>query len=1018
VLRKLYGDAMTYTEKGTVEDFIIQDLQKMRWTYSSPEEIRIKRKNIFEDPLVSEDLINNIKRLNNKYKITDSDLDFILISLRTIPANLEGIRRFLDILRNGLVIPLQKEGKERVIKLFDLENFDNNEFIVTNQFRVEGTKGNIRADVVLIVNGIPLVLIEAKNPTSEEADWTDAYEQIKRYEEEAPEIFKYVQFSIATDGIKTYYFPNSFAEEGKDLLSFWRDPYPNKGDFEDDSLKVTLYGLLLKSNILDLLENFVFIKKERDKTTKIMSRYMQFRASNKIFNRVINTLSKREKGKFGLIWHWQGSGKTYTMAFSAWKLLHSPKAERPSIFIMVDRKDLEEQIENDLSFIDIPIEKVNRISKLIEILRWGKEGKRGIFLITIEKFSPKEFLRLEKEGEKIEIKRENVIVLADEVHRTQYGKFSTLMRSIFKNAFIFGFTGTPLSKLERNTFQRFCPINEFYLDRYSMLDALKDGFTVSLAYQVKLPQYHLNKQQLEAFARYEEEELKTRSSEEQKELRKKVRVISAWLKKGDRIENIAKDITDHFKEIVEPTELKAMIVTVDREACVLYKNAIDKILPSSLSEIVMTYDPKVKDVVKDYFKKNQERWYKEQKIKDYKDINKKIIEYFKERKEPKILIVTDMLITGFDAPILWTMYLDKPLKEHRLLQAIARTNRPFGNKKFGLVNDYIGVLPELEKAFAQFEASDAKSLKIVIRGYEKEKEHFKQLLEDSSKFFEGIKREDTRESLRNMVQVLKLDPDKAKNFEKTLKELMKSYEMLRGDPFLKDYLLEYAWLIKVYIAYYKDVKKRYVNELEIEKLSKKTIQLIQQTVDVKDIDDTFPTVSIDETYIDFLKKKAPKTMGAAIDVLTTVQYEARVHPTSLFFININKEVERTYEQLRNKKIETEEAIKRLLDFSQRIVDWKAEEKEIGPSYPIYEAIKVVIPSMDKQRAIGIVNELVGNLKAKKLIFEGWQTQRDVRRKVKAEIRLHLLSKIKNNRDKMDELNDTVFDALEGIKWAK
>jgi len=582
---------MVFTEKGTVEDFVVKELsERLGWNCVDPVEMGVRRGDDFEEPLVIGDLKEALKRIN-KAEFTDADLEFIIVTLRTIPANIDGIRRFLDIIRNGLLVPLQKEKKERVVKLIDFENQENNEFVAANQYKVEGIKGNIRADIVLIVNGIPLALIEAKNPTIEKVDWAGAYKQIKRYEEQVSDLFKYVQFSIATDGIETKYFPNAFLEEGKDFLSIWKDPYPfKKEDFKDDVLKISVYGILSKANFLNILENYIFVKKDRKKATKIITRYMQFRASDRIFNRVIGSLTGRKNGKFGLIWHWQGSGKTYSMAFSAWRLLNSPKAESPSVFVMVDRKDLEEQILKDFAFLDIPIEKVGSIKKLIEILKWGKEGKRGIFLITIEKFRPKEFLQLEKAGDKIEIGRENIIVLADEVHRTHYGKFGTMMRSVFKNAFIFGFTGTPLSKVERNTFQKFCPKNEFYLDRYSMLDAQADGFTVPISYKARLPQYHLNEQQIREFAEFEEREIKTLSSEEQRELSKKVEPIREVLKDGDKIKEIAKDIAEHFTEVVEPTELKAMIVTVDREACVLFKEAIDEYLPPRYSEVVMTPD--------------------------------------------------------------------------------------------------------------------------------------------------------------------------------------------------------------------------------------------------------------------------------------------------------------------------------------------------------------------------------------------------------------------------------------------
>jgi type I restriction enzyme R subunit len=698
------------------------------------------------------------------------------------------------------------------------------------------------------------------------------------------------------------------------------------------------------------------------------------------------------------------------MAFAAWKLFHCPEAEKPSIFVMVDRKDLEEQIEKDFSFIEVPIEKVGSIKELIEILKWGKEGKRGIFLVTVEKFRPTEFAQLEKEGEEIEIKRENVIVLADEVHRTQYGKFATLWRSVFKNAFIFGFTGTPLSKMERNTFEKFCPEGELYLDRYSMSDSLKDGFTVPLNYQARLPDYHLKEEQLREFLRFEEEEINALSEEEQEELKKKVKVIKAFVKKPERIKRIAEDISNHFKELVEPTELKAIIVAIDREACLMYKEAIDKFLPPSYSEVVMTFNPNDRGIIKDYFDQMRKKY----GASNFKDIHRIIIDNFKTKKEPKILIVTDMLITGFDAPNLWTMYLDKPLKEHRVLQAIARTNRPFLNKKFGLIVDYIGVLKDLEMAFEEFEAKDAKDFRVVIRRLDKEKEEFEDLLKKALQIFENVKREDTHESLESALNTL-VDPDVAKEFETTMKELMKSYEMLKGEPFLKPYLSDYTWLTKIYIAYNKRFKKANIDELKIGELSKKTIQLIQQTIDIKEIDDISPTLSVDEKYIEVLRKTLPKTIGGAVDVLTNILYETRIHSSSPFFINLSKEVERTYEELRTRKIEIEEAIRRGIVFSEKIVKWKKEEEEIGKErYPLYEALKIVLPELDKQDAVDFINSLLSHLENKKLRFKGWQLQRDIRRKIRMEIRLLLLSKFKNYRQKIDEMTDVLFEALEGM----
>jgi type I restriction enzyme R subunit len=374
-----------------------------------------------------------------------------------------------------------------------------------------------------------------------------------------------------------------------------------------------------------------------------------------------------------------------------------------------------------------------------------------------------------------------------------------------------------------------------------------------------------------------------------------------------------------------------------------------------------------------------------------------------------------MLITGFDAPVLWTMYLDKPLKEHRILQAIARTNRPFLNKKFGLIVDYVGVLSELEKAFQKFEASDAKDLRVVIRQLDKEKDEFKNLLQKALKIFESVKKEDTRESLEGAMNVL-VNPDVAKQFETTMRALMKSYEMLSGDEFLEPYLSDYTWLAKIFVAYNKRFKKKDVDELKIIELSKKTFQLIQQTIDVKKIEDAYPTLRIDAEYVEALKKSKPRTMGAAIDVITNIQHEVKTHSSSPFFLNLSREVERTYEELRTRKIDTEEAVRKALDFSEKIAEWKREEEEIGKErYPLYEALKTVLPDIEKQKAVTSIIRLIDHLKELDLLFEGWQLQRDVRRKVRSETRLLLLSEYKEHRNKIDELTEQLFGAMEGMQ---
>nr|MDO8044825.1 HsdR family type I site-specific deoxyribonuclease [Candidatus Baldrarchaeota archaeon] len=390
------------------------------------------------------------------------------------------------------------------------------------------------------------------------------------------------------------------------------------------------------------------------------------------------------KGIRSLIWHWQGSGKTLTMAFASWKLLRDPRLGFPTIFIIVDRRDLQKQIvEEEFAPLGIGVEVITSTRKLVEVLTWGgkeREGKRGIFICLIQKFKPEKLKKLHDAG-KINLERENIIIFTDESHRSQYGVLANVMRGIFKNAFIFGFTGTPLTKPERNTFEKFSPRGELYLDRYGILDSVNDGFTLPIKYAARLPELHLREEVIEELSEYEEEVVEELSPEERRLWRRKVRPKLALLKSPEKIEKVCKDIVRYFLEKIEKTPLKAMVATVDRECCVLFKRELDKYLDPKYSEIVMTYQAKEKSRIVDEYKRELERRFKKS---DFEEINSEIIGKFRDEKFPRIVIVSDMLLTGFDAKNLWVLFLYKPLKEHRLLQAIARTNRPFGDvKEFG-----------------------------------------------------------------------------------------------------------------------------------------------------------------------------------------------------------------------------------------------------------------------------------------------------------------------------------------------
>ena len=289
------------------------------------------------------------------------------------------------------------------------------------------------------------------------------------------------------------------------------------------------------------------------------------------------------------------------------------------------------------------------------------------------------------------------------------------------------------------------------------------------------------------------------------------------------------------------------------------------------------------------------------------------------------------------------------------------------------------------------------------------------IVDETLKMFKDVRKEDTYESLESALDLL-IDPEKAKKFENNMKELMRSYEMLSGDPFLKPFLADYTRLTKIYIAYHKRFKRRDIDELKIEALSRKTQKLVKEAINVGEIEKRYPTINIDEKYVEWIKRTMPRSIGAAIDLGAIVKREAENRSSSPFFAKLSKEVEDVLEKMRSRKIKTEHAVKRLISICEKIVEWKREEKEIGKEkYPLYEAVKSVIPDVEKNRVISFIDLLLSHLRKKKLIFEGWQSQRDVRRSVRAEVRLLLLSRFREYRNKIDELTERIFDALEGIQ---
>ncbi len=961
-----------------------------------------------EEIFLKERLFKALERING-ITLNEDERSDLFSRLILLPNTIEGIKNFLDFVKNGIPLRIRRNGEEisKIIYLFDFENPENNDFLAVREFEIEENERRRRFDFCLFVNGIPLVVIETKNPFSKEEEgttWYDAYEQILEYERSVPSIFKYVQFCIVSDGYVTKHFPNCYAGDYSNLLEkdkgVWKSFYP----FTEEEVKPlkmfpyldsTIFGILSKGNLLDLIENFIFVKRFKDTYTKIMAWYMQFEATNLIVKRVVE-----EKERVGLIWHWQGSGKTLTMAFASWKLLRNPKLEVPSIFIVVDRRDIERQIvEEEFVPIGIEIERIRTIRDLVKILRWGgkeREGKRGIFICLIQKFKPEKLKKLHDAG-KIDLERENIIIFTDESHRSQYGILANVMRGIFRNAKIFGFTGTPLTKPERNTFQKFSPKGELYLSRYGMLNSIKDGFTLPIRYEARLPELHLKQEEIERLAEYEEEVIQELTPEERRLWRRKLRPRIALLKGAERVEKVCKDIAEYFKAKVEKTPLKAMVATVDRECCVLFKKELDKHLDPKYSEIVMTYQAREKSREVEEYKEELARRFGHS---DFDRINRDIIFKFRNEEFPRILIVSDMLLTGFDAKNLWILFLYKPLKEHRLLQAIARTNRPFKElKEFGLVVDYVGVAKNLEKALQKFERGFVKEAMLFIKDVKSSEEDFERLIKELKEMLRDIRIEGI-EDVDKAVEMLVVS-GKEKEFEEKAKELRTLYELISPCEVVFKHIDFYKWVICISVALnrYRKIGMRLE---EIERMARKTYDLIKETIGVDRIE------KIGEVEVVELESGGEPISG--IRVLGDLERRAS-RLGSEFYVSLRKEIEKIYEEIRKEKKLTRDIIERIRSIKRKVEEREAERRRLKEIFPIFDVLRDYFSDHIKVREVS--REILEGLRNKDLLSGESFLKKGQRKKIRRIIREGIIKNF-GLIEKIDEIEMRIFRNLEEV----
>ncbi len=996
-----------------LEKYFIEQLVKLGWKYIPGNKLP---RTGTDEPLIISDLLNVIRKFNKNKNITEDDVQHTLNELKLVSRDENGAKRLLEYFKFGVPI---KYGQDKVVKytaIFNYDNPDENVFIISNQVYNKGVR-SISNDIILYINGVPLVNIELKNPTNPAESWESAYNQIKDYEKLVPELYKYIQIGVAAEASARYFPIVPWEENPKTYLWRGSDDGENarvKGG-EPDEIE-SIIQMLNPKTLLQIVSDFLFVRSERGQTSKVLGRYMQFEAVNAIYNRVKDNYSGKTKKNKGLIWHWQGSGKTLEIIFAANKLFYFDELSTPSIYIILDRDDLQNQLSNDYNILDIKKPHIiGSIRKLKEnIAANNYQGKRGIFIVLIHKFNPEQFFQLadevnKQQGETIR-DRKNIICLIDEGHRSQAGIYATQMKEIFRDAFYFAFTGTPIVRKAINTYSEFCyPPEEPYLHKYFINQSIKDGYTKRILYEPRQDDLHLDKGKLEEFLEASEEEIPEEFRDDVKEeVRTKLNNINAFLEMKSRIKKIAKDISEHFNQNVEG-QYKALIVAGSRLACVRYKRAIDKLLPKEYSEVIISFDRNkdrsgIRKEIYDYVKEVEERNHG----KDYERIRKETIINYKEENLPKILIVTDMLLTGFDAPILQTMYLDKPLKQQRLLQAIARTNRPYKEKEAGLIIDYIGIFKRIEKAFEFYEHEEI--FKSVINK-DKLGADFIERINKLGKIFEEVKRDYNKETLTETIKIITSDKSIEIEFVNLYKELRRIFELLGSHKVKLDNLNEYKWLTAVYSYYIKVVLKDENFEKYVKQFYKKTIDLIHQETEIEKIFRLPLQNSIDEEFVKRISEEAASKDYKASNFVFALNKFVLVdqHKNPIYESLIDR-VEKLVNEWRERNLRKEDSTKEFEDANQilnEINEIKKEKAELNLSDEEMSAWLVIknrlgIKGNDKEM-INQIKDLYDELES--IRIPGWSKNVELKKTVEMKLRKFLFEKVNSKyKLKLEEIN--------------
>jgi len=976
-----------------------------------------KERDTYTQVILTNRLFNSLRNIN--FGIKDSELEEVYKKLvrdesQDLIVNNKSFHKYIT---DGIDIET-RDGSNRIVSkkiwLVDRDNPSNNDFLAINQFTVIEKDKNRRLDIVIFINGIPLVFSELKNPLDENIDIKYAYNQLQTYKNEIPSLFKYNEILAISDGY--------FAKAGTISSEYERFmPWKSKDGVsvissDLEQLEALINGVLNKKTIIDLISNFIVFENEEGKYNKKLAAYHQYFAVNKAVEKTIEASDIKGDGRSGVIWHTQGSGKSLTMVFYTGKLVLTLK--NPTIVLLTDRNDLDYQLFGVFSrcsdiLRQTPIQADSResLKKLLSV------ASGGIVFTTIQKFFP------DQKGDKYPklSDRSNIIVIADEAHRSQYDfidGYARHIRDALPNASFIGFTGTPLEKEDRNTPEIFGN----YIDIYDIERAIADGSTVSIYYESRLAKLKLNENEIPKIDKRFEEVTEGEEEEEKTKIKSRWARLEAIVGSEKRLKQVAKDIVEHYEERQKALNSKAIIVCMSRRICIDLYNEITKLRPvwhsddinNGFIKIIMTGSAK-----------DPEDWQKHIYTKDKKRL---LADRFKDPKDKfKIAIVRDMWLTGFDVPCLATMYIDKPMRGHNLMQAIARVNRVYKDKPGGLIVDYIGIGYDLKKAITDYTASGGKGKPVIdkeeaVAALKEKYEVLKAIIHgyDYSKIFK-VSYDEKMKIIQGAMDFIVADDDKKERFLKYSVELSKAYALSVPHP--------EALKLADEVAFFEAVKSRIkiITRTPLERkeeIDQAVKQIVSEAITTNEVIDIFAAAGLKRPDVSVLSDeflfevKNQKHKNLAIELLKRLindEIKIRARKNLVKSREFSEMLEEAVKKYHNKTIESAQVIEELIKLAKEIRESDKRGEELGlneDELAFYDALETndsAVKILGDRILKEIARELV--VTVKKNLTIDWNIRENVRALIRSKVK-RILRKYNYPPDKQEKATKTVIAQTE------